>query len=215
MKQQTCKLCGSVFHSRYKCPHNLEAKQKHLDTIKRMNTKPRKRKPTLTQINKKLKEGGTLTIAEKKIQYNKQKDKAWKAFSNWVRKSECLTSTGTFEKGICVTCDIAGRPSEFPYEKLQAGHAVGGRGNAVLFHEELVHIQCQQCNRQGNGGLSGDYGNYMTYLVRKYGLEHAEGLQRLKNTYKEITYQDLVDIEKKYKDKLKDLIAKDKRINLI
>lgn len=177
--------------------------------------KTKKRRPTVAQINKKLKEGGTLTVAEKKIQYNKQKDKAWKAFSDWVRKSECLASTGTFERGICVTCNIAGRPDELPYEKLQAGHAVGGRGNAVLFHEEIVHIQCQQCNRQGNGGLAGDYGNYMTYLVRKYGLEHAESLQRLKNTYKEITYDDLVDIEKKYRDKLEHLKAQDSRTKLL
>lgn len=211
MKRQSCKLCGSAFHTKFRCPQNQEAKQKHYDTMKRMQqnlspSKPaKKKKPTLAQINKKIANGGTLTIAERKIQYNKQKDKAWKAFSDWVRMSECLSTTGTFERGICVTCNIAGRPDEFPYSKLQAGHAVGGRKNAVLFHEDIVHIQCQQCNRQGNGGLAGDYGNYMAYLVRKYGLDHAEGLQRLKNAYKEITHQDLIDIEKKYKDKLEEL----------
>lgn len=213
MKQQTCKLCGSVFHTKFKCPQNKQAVEKHRATLKRMST-VKKKKPTLEQINKKLKEGGTLTIAEKKIQYNKQKEKAWKAFSDWVRHKECLETTGTFERGICVTCNVSGRPDEFPYEKLQAGHAVGGRKNAVLFHEDIVHIQCMNDNRQGNGGLAGDYGNYMAYLVRKYGLEHAEALQRLKNAYKEITYDDLVEIEKKYKDKLEHLKTLDNRTKL-
>ena len=111
MKQIKCKICSSVYHTAHKCPQNLEAKKKHLDTLKKMTSKPKKRKPTLTQINKKLKEGGTLTIAEKKIQYNKQKDKAWKAFATFIRHRDCLATTGTFERGLCVTCEFAGRPT--------------------------------------------------------------------------------------------------------
>lgn len=203
-KTPTCKKCGQEGHYGINC----------LNTPRKPIKSTKKRKPTIAQINKKLKDGGNLTKAEEKIQYKKQKDRAWKAFSDWVRNSECLASTGTFERGICVTCNVAGRPDEFPYAKLQAGHAVGGRGNAVLFHEDIVHIQCSNDNRQGAGGLSGDYGNYMTYLVRKYGLEHAESLQRLKTAYKAYSYQDLVEIERLYKEKLEELKGSDKRLSL-
>lgn len=204
-KIKACKHCGSELHLSLRC---FKAPRKPIQAKK-------KRKPTMAQINKKLKQGGSLTIAEKKIQYKRQKDKAWKAFSDYIRHRDCMATTGTFERGLCVTCEVAGRPSLFPYAKLQAGHAVAGRGNAVLFHEEIVNIQCMQCNRQGGGGLSGDYGNYMTHLVRKYGIDHAEGLQRLKTAYKDYTHADLVEIEKLYKQKLEELKKNDKRIQLL
>lgn len=226
MKQQTCKLCGSVFHTKMKCPQNEETKAKALATQKRMAEKQRlkqaqkprvvvkKRKPTLAQIKKKIAHGGSLTVAEKKIQYKKQKDKAWSAFSTYIRHRDCLATTGTFERGTCVTCVVRGDYTEYPYSRIQAGHAVGGRGNAVLFHEEIVWGQHDHCNSQSHGGLSGDYGNYMTFLVRKYGLEHAESLQRLKNAYKDYTYEDLVLIEQEYKDKLEHLKSQDLRTKL-
>lgn len=227
IKSNPCKECGSLYHSRMSCPQNKEAKAKALATQQRMAEKQRlkqaqkprvavkKRKPTLAQIKKKLAMGGSLTIAEKKIQYKNQKDKAWSAFSTYIRHRDCLTTTGTFERGTCVTCVVRADYTEYPYSRIQAGHAVGGRGNAVLFHEEIVNGQHDHCNSQSHGGLSGDYGNYMTFLVRKYGLEHAESLQRLKNAYKDYTYEDLVQIEQEYKEKLEDLITSDKRTKLL
>lgn len=171
----------------------------------------------MRDVNAKIKAGGNLTKAEQKIQYNNQKDKAWRAFSDFIRADGCLDTTGTLEHGICATCEVAGRPSEFPYAKLQAGHSVGGRRDSVLFHEDIVWLQCMQCNRQGGGGLSGDYGNFMTFLIRKFGLEYAESLQRLKTAYvKSYTYYDLVEVEQKYKNKLADLLEnRDKRQKLL
>lgn len=214
MKQQSCKLCGSVFHTKFKCPQNKQAVEKHRATLKRMGT-VKKKKPTLTQINKKLKEGGTLTVAEKKIQYNKQKDKAWKAFSDYIRHRDCLATTGTFERGKCVTCMVRGDYTEYPYARIQGGHAFSGRSDPILFDEEIVWGQHDRCNQQGAGGLGGDYGNYMLFLIKKFGLEYAEELSRKKYTYKRYTYEDLVEIEKKYKDKLEELKRKDMRLSLL
>lgn len=204
-KTKACKHCGSELHLSLKC---FNAPRKPIAVKK-------KRKPTIAQINKKLKEGGNLTVAEKKIQYSKQKDKAWKAFSDYIRHRDCYKTTKTFDYGTCITCVVRGDYTQYPYKRIQAGHGVGGRKNAVLFHEQIVNGQCDHCNRQGMGGLSGDYGNYMAYFVREYGLEHAEGLQRLKNAYLNYTYDDLVDIECKYKQKLEELKSKDQRIKLL
>lgn len=170
-----------------------------------MQNKKRK-KPTLVQINKKLKEGGTLTVAEKKIQLKRQKDKSWKSFSDYIRHRDCLATTGTFEYGKCVTCMVRGDYTDYPYARIQAGHAFSGRSDPILFDEEIVWGQHDHCNRQGKGGLSGDYGNYMLFLIKKFGLEYAEELSRKKYTYKKYTYEELVDIELEYKDKLAKLI---------
>lgn len=225
MKPKPCSICQSIYHTKMKCPKNPVAQAKAKATRERMiekarqkqqaeaierlskarKPKTRTRKPTTAQIRKKEREGGTITKAERKILYDRQKAKAWKAFSDFKRHEGCYESTGTFTAGYCITCKVAGRPSLFPYSRLQAGHGVGSRCNAILFHEELVNIQCDHDNRQGAGGLAGDYGNYAIYLVEKYGLEHAKYLQSLKYAHKTITYDDLVDIEVKYKEKLEEL----------
>src|SRR5690606_5871776 len=132
------------FHTKFKCPQNKQAVEKHRATIKRMSTQPKDhsrqvakkvKKPTIVQINKKLKEGGTLTVAEKKIQLKRQKDKSWKAFSDYIRHRDCLATTGTFEYGKCVTCMVRGDYTDYPYARIQAGHAFSGRSDPILFDE--------------------------------------------------------------------------------
>lgn len=228
MKPKPCKICASIYHQAFQCKENPNVVAKQKATMERMIEKQKakqlikkvpvkKKKLTMRDVNAKIKSGSNLTVAEKKIQYSNQKEKAWRAFSNFIRAEGCLDTTGTLEHGICTTCEVAGRPSEFPYAKLQSGHSVGGRRDSVLFHEDIVWIQCMNCNRQGAGGLSGDYGNFMTFLTRKFGLEYAESLQRLKMAYvKSYTYHDLIDVESEYKKKLSDLLEnKDKRQKLL
>jgi len=199
---KVCPYCKKVGHSGFYCP------DKPKKPIKKTAIKPspRKKKPTASQVKAKLKNGANLTLIDKKVLYDYQEDKAWKAFSTYIRHRDCLATTGTFERGTCVTCVVRGDNTEYPYSLIQAGHAVGGRSAAVLFHEEIVNGQCAHDNRQGNGGLAGDYGNYMTFLVKKYGLEHAESLQRLKSTYRsKYTYEELTEVEAMYKQKTIDL----------
>ena len=213
-KQVECTQCGSKYHYQTFCP----SKPKKTPSRSRISpSKPTKaKKPTASQVKAKLKRGEYLTVADKKILYKNQDKKAWEAFSAFIRARDCLKYTGTLEYGHCVTCKEAGREFEFPYTKLQAGHAVGGRKAAVLFHEEIVNTQCMLCNSQSAGGRSGDYGSYAMFLVKKYGVEHADALQRLKTTYRDKhTYEELVEIEKKYKLKLEELKSSDKRVSLI
>lgn len=158
----------------------------------------------------KSKKSKTSTRPKKKSRTPRQtaKDKAWKAFSDYIRLRDCLATTGTPDNCVCVTCNVRGDDSWKPYAKIQAGHAVGGRGNAVLFHEEIVNGQCSYCNTKPPMGLGGDYGNYMTFLVEKYGLDHAKELQKLRYN-SEIKYKinDFLEIEQRYKEKKAKLLT--------
>jgi hypothetical protein len=175
--------------------------------LKNIKKKPTKKKPTMRDINRKLKDGSKLTKKDLKIQYDSQKEKAWKAFSYYVRIRDSLATTGSTDYCVCITCEVRGDTAPKPFASIQAGHAVGGRRNAVLFHEEIVNGQCNYCNGQSNGCLAGDYGNYAIALIKRYGIEYTEELQRLKFAYKDYSYTDLVEIQWLYEEKTKLLIG--------
>lgn len=69
------------------------------------------------------------------------KAKAWEACSRYCKVRDCLQDRNYAFLGICITC---GRP--YHISVLQAGHALSGRGKAVLFDVELIHTQCYHCN---------------------------------------------------------------------
>lgn len=69
------------------------------------------------------------------------KKDTWAAFSKFIRARDCLKTTGTIGRGVCYTCG-----NIYDFKKLQAGHLVPGRSNAVLFDEVGVRCQCRGCN---------------------------------------------------------------------
>ena len=90
------------------------------------------------------------------------KDTAWKWFSLYIRLRDCLATTGSDTQCRCVTCwNIV------PYEQLDAGHALPGRHNAVLFDESIVYAQCRKCNQGGDGEKVA----FRKFLVEKHGEE--------------------------------------------
>jgi hypothetical protein len=120
------------------------------------------------------------------------KNRAWKLMSEWVRRRDA-DEGGTTR---CVTC----RAPIF-WKEAQAGHFVGGRTNAVLFHPDLVHVQCVACNvfRGGN------YAAYTLFMLDLYGREKVEEFLSLKHKTVKLTRTDLEEIIEKYKTKLKEL----------
>lgn len=128
-----------------------------------------------------------------------KKAKAWDALSKYVRVKECLETTGFLFLSVCFTC---GR--QFHINALDAGHYVSGRRNAVLLVEENIHIQCKiWCNMMNHGNTK----IYRERLVEKYGKEEVERLEALKHKVIQDKDMDFEGIEKKYKQKLKDLKA--------
>lgn len=196
-----CKECGSMTHT--KMYHNPKT------PIKRTEIKM-KHTPLWEGVSKKDFDPVTYLPKpkrKKRSDRSKAKDKAWDAFSMYIRIRDSLATTGTTDYCICITCNERGDSAPKEFKHIQAGHAVGGRGNAVLFHEEITNGQCDYCNGQGKFGLSGDYGNYALALIKRHGLEHTQALQRLKGTTKVYKTHDFIEIEQRYKEKLKELLA--------
>ncbi len=135
-------------------------------------------------------------MIKKKPSKSKAKDKAWKAFSSFIRLRDCLETTGTKDTGHCFTCNTLKER-----KALQAGHFVDSRCNAVLFVEDIVKAQCVQCNffKSGNKDV------YTPKMLAIWGPDKVEEFQNLKNTTKNYSAEDYVEIEKVYKDKFNKL----------
>lgn len=127
------------------------------------------------------------------------KKEAWSAFSAYIRTRDCIRFTNSPDDGICVTCK-----REYPYKKLQAGHFIGGRTNAVLFDERIVYSQCYGCNI----GKSGNYLDYFYFMESEIGRLAIDKLvKELKD--KKISYssQDYIDIKNLYEQKRQNLLT--------
>jgi len=126
----------------------------------------------------------------KKLTISKLKRYAWEEFSRYIRRKECLETTGTLHYGTCVSCG-----QTKPYKSLDAGHFVPGRGGAILFDERGVHIQCVKCNRF----MSGNWVPYEDWMREHYGKDVISELKINSKLPKKLERDELVEIRKKYK----------------
>ena len=181
IKSKPCRICESTFHTA-------------------MYHKPKK---AIKQISDKKKLEVVIKTKPKKAPKSdraKAKERAWKSFSEYIRTRDCIRFTGDKTEGMCITCKRG-----FTYKQLQAGHFVGGRGNAVLFDERLVYSQCGHCNQKPPMGLGGNYAMYALFMIDEWGRETTEEFLRLKGTTKVYKAYDFEEIEVKYKTKLREL----------
>lgn len=133
----------------------------------------------------------------KRDKLSTHKDKAWTAFSIYIRTRDCLKTTGHADEGKCVTC---GR--SYTFKQLQAGHWIPGRNNAVLFSEEGVHAQCNFCN----GHKKGNPIEYWKFMEVTYGRELMDRL--IFESHQTVIYKsfDYDEIAERYKLKTKELL---------
>lgn len=124
--------------------------------------------------------------------YQKNKKKAWSAFSKWVRMSSA-DKNGMVK---CVTC-----PTVKHWKEMDAGHYLPGRNNSILFDENQVHPQCKQCNIF----KSGNPNRYEEYMVNKYGQEKINEMRLKQRMTVKINSGEMKLIELHYKNKLKEL----------
>lgn len=183
MKSNPCKECQSIYHTAmYHKPRT---------PLKRTAIKPKVVR-TSASLPKK-----------KRTTRAKAKDRAWDAFSAYIRTRDCLRFTGSPDAGRCVTC-----AQTKPYKELQAGHFVGGRGNAVLFDERIVYSQCFYCNQKPPMGLGGNYAAYTLFMMDEgYSREQIEGFLKLRHETKVYKLHDFIELEQLYKQKTKDLLT--------
>ena len=120
-----------------------------------------------------------------KSKKQKLKDKAWKLFSEWIRRRDA-DHLGNVS---CVTC---GKRAQWKGEGMQAGHFIAGRTLSLLFDERNCHTQCYGCNV----GRNGSYVEYFIYMENRYGREVIDELRFLKGQsrkYSIVEYECLVD----------------------
>lgn len=142
---------------------------------------------------------GVFTYTKRMAKSDKQKakDKAWAAFSTYIRTRDCLRFKNSLTEGICVTCK-----REYPFKQLQAGHFISGRGNAVLFDERIVYSQCYGCNV----GRSGSYVEYFVFMEQEWGREMIDEFRALRHDTKIYKAFHFKELEQEFKDKTQALI---------
>lgn len=134
---------------------------------------------------------------KKKAKSKKQKSlpslkrKAWSLLSRIIRLTYAKDGYGS-----CYTC-----ASVYPVSELQAGHAIGGRHNAVLLDEEILRPQCVRCNVF----MRGNYPVFAARLVREHSIDWWE--EKLKQSKAQVKYyrSDLENLIDSYKKRLEAL----------
>ena len=157
-------------------------------------------KPNALQSKKKgFQKKGKGILPRKKKQPSKStvKQRAWYAFSQFIRLRDCLFTTGTPNRGKCITCNF-----EFSFNQLQSGHFIPGRHNANLFSEEGTHGQCRSCNLWGHGKPL----EYRRAILGLYGDGYDLILEAEAQEIKKYTIDDYKEIEKTYKNKYQKLL---------
>jgi hypothetical protein len=99
---------------------------------------------------------------------------------------------------ICISCQK--KPL-----KINAGHFYNANNHwSVRFDERNVHLQCEHCNTY----LSGNLISYRENLLRKIGIEEFENLSAEATKTRKFTIEELKEIIKKYKLKIKEYESK-------
>ena len=118
------------------------------------------------------------------------KDRAWRAFSKFIRLRDCLKTTGTLTYGKCITC---GKLLNIGF--CDAGHFVSRRYNSTLFDEKNCHLQCRYCNRFLNGNPL----EYRRQITKLYGEGADIALEDKALEICKYTFQNLTELERYYK----------------
>ena len=117
------------------------------------------------------------------------KAKCWRLFSEYVRRRDADLD------GLvaCYTCD-----APMPWKESQAGHAIGGRHNAVLFDADICRPQCVRCNVF----MRGNYPIFAARLIRENGLGWFEKKLSGARQIVKLTRVDIEQLIEQYKAKL-------------
>lgn len=122
---------------------------------------------------------------QKRIKPSVIKKKAWAIFSKYIRLSNA-DKNGMVK---CYTCTTVKH-----WKEMQAGHGIGGRGNAVLFLEKIVKPQCVGCNMFAHGR----YAVFTRKLIDELGMKEYDRVVQESNIARKYTAEDYQRIHDKY-----------------
>ena len=116
------------------------------------------------------------------------KRRAWQSFAKYIRDRD----------PECITC---GKPTAHAGHFFHTTDKEGTKtlgGNEIWYEERNVHGQCAPCNLY----KSGNQIVYTLYVQRRYGINAVQELQKLFNTPRKYTVDELLAVEELYKRKL-------------
>lgn len=119
-------------------------------------------------------------MKQKKPKLSTAKKKAWDACSKYVRQKHSIEGMCT-----CFTCGVSK-----PIPEIQAGHAIQGRGNSILFETDGIRPQCASCNVWQGGRLD----IFIPKLIDEIGRQRYDELLALKAVSKKFTVNDYIDL---------------------
>ena len=94
--------------------------------------------------------------SKKLVSISKLKAKAWKVFSEWIRRKDADLDGNV----VCVCCGKRGF-----WRSFQASHLVPGRKLGILFDERGVYPCCVGCNIFKHG----NYREFDAFIDEKFG----------------------------------------------
>lgn len=113
------------------------------------------------------------------------------AFSQYIRLVNAVNGTAT-----CVTCGAKAH-----WKKMQNGHYIPRNHLATRYDEQNCHVQCVGCNMFKNGNMD----EYALFLVKKYGRDILNKLNRRKQTITKISIPEYEEKIKHYQARVKEL----------
>jgi hypothetical protein len=146
------------------------------------------------------------TNRQKAKEWNKEKVKRKKdlmTVQDWLKIAQQTFNAYIRERDKGKPCISCGNDKP---KKVNAGHFFSSGGHkAVTFDEQNVHLQCEYCNTY----LSGNLINYRKGLIQRIGEDGLEQLEQRANATAKFTREELQELTKEYKQKIKQLKNKE------
>lgn len=175
LTRKPCKWCGSLWHSKNKCPNAENKPLKATYKAKGTTSRP-------------LQENG---LERPKLAYKGSSERSqligWadKFFSLYIR----TRGSDGFENR-CYTCHV-----KLPIQDLQCGHYMRRDYFMTRWNEMNCNPQCNDCNVTKHGNLV----VYRRMLVIEYGEAMVEGLEQLARQSGKVTLSDIQEVIDKHK----------------
>ena len=134
-------------------------------------------------------------MGKRKPTLSSLKKKAWSLLSEFVRRKDA-------DEGGTTQCFTCGKYIHWKYE-AQAGHAIGGRRNAVLYDLDISRPQCYPCNAKhiGNGRPE----VFIPKLIREHSMEWWQEKETKARQVAKLTRDDVQQLIDSFKAKIESL----------
>jgi hypothetical protein len=120
-----------------------------------------------------------------------------KTLQDWLKEAQTIFNKFIRLRDNGLTCVSCGKPIN---GVKHASHYLSSGGHsAVRFHEDNVWVSCYKCNVM----LSGNQIEYRKSLIKKIGVERVEWLEENGNKVKKWNIEELKELIKEYKQKIK------------